>query len=557
MKIKKTTTALSAILITTLLFTFAPELPANGTVYAAAAIPDGIIRVHLSSLGTPTSVTMAASGKHTIADNKKAISGTFTVSVSGGVIKIKAGETTYTLDKDVQIKAGSGSIKNLIKINGGYSYAGDIRLIVKSGKLKIVNSVDYETYVMGVLPYEVGNSAPAEGQKAQAVAARSFAYYVANSRDRSSQEHDVVNTTASQVYYGYNAKNSNCIDAVNATSRQILNTTHGDNVYTCFSASNGGHTELPKNSGAAAINFEYLPYKDDPNDLKYALGSASYSAQVTIPKTLTLSTLKTSTKQPYAMFRSALKDQGIDTKDLKADVKVKSIKLTSPRYTSPDDHCFTGADIVISVPKTDSSAAISTTLKFEPYVDGNKIKRPFLNSVLNLSNKSKYSLLYVRNDSKSFLLAAIRFGHSAGMSQVGANQIAIDGGTYKDILTFYYMLGSKTKLVTKDWVIDNDLSPAKGVTDDTKVTTPKKITSAKPAAPKAKAKVKAKVVKGKVKVSSGNLNVRKGPGLKYKILFKLKKGKTVTILKKKGSWYKIKYGKKTGYVKATYIKKLK
>ncbi|MDR0817937.1 MAG: SpoIID/LytB domain-containing protein [Clostridiales Family XIII bacterium] len=559
---------LSAVLIITLLFTFTPLLPASdsggrgdadGSVYAAAAVPDDIIRVHLSSYGEKTSFTMAASGDHTIADNDTALSGSFTVSVSKKKVKLKAGSKTYTLDSDVTISADSKDPASLIKISGGYSYPGDLRILVKSGKLKLVNIIDYETYTMGVLPYEVGEGAPAESQKAQAVAARTFAYYVANSRTRASQEHDVVNTTMSQLYNGYDASKTKCIAAVNATAGQVLTTPKGGTVYTCFSSSNGGHTELPKNSGAAATNFEYLPYKEDPYDLKYSLGSTSYSAQLTIPKTLTLTNLKNSSKQPYPMLRSALEDAGINVSGLKAKMTVKSVKLTAPRYTTPDKHCFTGADIKVTVPKAGTAAAISTTLSFGSYVDSSKIKRPFLNSVLKLSNKSKFSSLYLKKGKSSFLLAAVRYGHSAGMSQAGANQMATDGKTYEDILSFYYLLGSKTRLVTKGWSTESGEDELIEVPDPDKVKADKaKADKAKATAKaKTKAKAKAKVVKGRVNIKNGTLNIRKGAGTKYKVLFSLKKNKTVTILKTKGSWYQIKYGKKTGYANSTYIKKLK
>lgn len=59
------------------------------------------------------------------------------------------------------------------------------------------------------------------------------------------------------------------------------------------------------------------------------------------------------------------------------------------------------------------------------------------------------------------------------------------------------------------------------------------------------------------KVTSTTLNVRTGPSVNYKVLFALKKNNTVTYQSKKGTWFKIKSGSKTGYVSSKYLKPVK
>jgi hypothetical protein len=235
------------------------------------------------------------------------------------------------------------------------------------------------------------------------------------------------------------------------------------------------------------------------------------------------------------MFREELKAVGVDAGSLTGTVKIKGIVLDTPRYTSPD-RVFTGADIMLTV--TDASGKASDVkLSFECYKDSNGIKRPFLNEVLNLSNKSKFSVLYQKENANDYLLAAVRYGHAAGMSQIGAYQMAKSKKTYQDILTFYYAMGSDSKLLTKAWDIDN------GITS--------------PAA-KAKAKTKFKSFKARVKLpgKGGVLNVRNGPSTAKKRIGRLKNNAKVTITGKSGSWYKLKYKGKTGYVYKKYIKKL-
>lgn len=50
------------------------------------------------------------------------------------------------------------------------------------------------------------------------------------------------------------------------------------------------------------------------------------------------------------------------------------------------------------------------------------------------------------------------------------------------------------------------------------------------------------------------LNLRAGNSTKYKVLKTIPKGKQVQYISTQGSWYKVKYGKHTGYVSKSYIK---
>ena len=60
----------------------------------------------------------------------------------------------------------------------------------------------------------------------------------------------------------------------------------------------------------------------------------------------------------------------------------------------------------------------------------------------------------------------------------------------------------------------------------------------------------AKLVKVDAASNSGtttvNLNIRKGPSTKYKVITTMKKGTQVKILSSKNGWYKVRYKKITG-----------
>ena len=58
---------------------------------------------------------------------------------------------------------------------------------------------------------------------------------------------------------------------------------------------------------------------------------------------------------------------------------------------------------------------------------------------------------------------------------------------------------------------------------------------------------------GKVVNCTTSVNVRSGPGTGYAILGSAKKGATYTVTGQSGSWYKIDYNGKTGYISSTYL----
>jgi SpoIID/LytB domain protein len=531
-----------------------PSFPADGSglVYADDVSPtaDHMIRVHLSSLGAPPAFVAELHGAYTLQDNGAIVTGVVNVAANGadGII-FTAGAAVFVLDNDILLQAPTRNVTDSISI-GGNNYPGDLRIINKGGALKLISHIDMETYVLGVVPYEAGNSTSyLEAIKAQAVAARTFAYYVMNSRARESQEHDLVNTTASQVYRGYDAKYVNANNAVIATACQILVTPAGENVFSCYSASNGGYTEYPRSSGAAGTNFAYLPYKEDANDLKFALSHGNYNASVTIPKSIAAVDLKTSPAQPYAMLREAMLITGVDPAILPDDstVSVKTIELTNPRYVDNDaPRVHTGADFTLKLPKIGDQEARNIKLSFGPYIDGKNILRPFLNDKLGLADKTKFSRLYLREDTDAFLLASVRYGHSAGMSQTGAFQMSADGKSYQEILAFYYLTGSKTTLISKPWPINNGVVTGPAPVEEMVIEeeTDEEETEYDLTAYSAKGYVKTK----------GSLNVRSGPATSYKKIGTLKYKAKVTITGKSGSWYRIKHKGDVGFVMKKYIK---
>lgn len=56
--------------------------------------------------------------------------------------------------------------------------------------------------------------------------------------------------------------------------------------------------------------------------------------------------------------------------------------------------------------------------------------------------------------------------------------------------------------------------------------------------------------------TTANLNMRTGGSVKHKVVTTIPKGKEVAYVGKSGSWYKVKYGSKTGFVSSKYLTKV-
>ncbi len=106
--------------------------------------------------------------------------------------------------------------------------------------LLLVNHVDIEEYLCGVLYHEVSHLWPMEALKAQAIASRTFALH--QHQVNKDKEYDLTNTTYSQVYGGATSEKYRTNKAVIKTYGQVM--TYNGKVFSAyFHACCGGYTE--------------------------------------------------------------------------------------------------------------------------------------------------------------------------------------------------------------------------------------------------------------------------------------------------------------------------
>ena len=119
-----------------------------------------------------------------------------------------------------------------------------------NGKLIVINDVDLENYLKGVVPSEMPASWEYEALKAQAIAARSFA--LANLGKQAKNGYDLKDNTEDQAYGGASAETNKTNKAVDETHGLVL--TYDMKIISAYySASAGGMT-------SASVWGGYAPY---------------------------------------------------------------------------------------------------------------------------------------------------------------------------------------------------------------------------------------------------------------------------------------------------------
>jgi stage II sporulation protein D len=166
----------------------------------------------------------------------------------------------------------------------GRTYRGKLVLRVDGNQVDVVDVVNLEQYLKGVVPSEMPSAWPAESLEAQAIAARSYA--LANLAK--GRPYDLYGDARSQVYGGIGAESDAASAAVDATKGQVV-LYNGKIADTLFFSTSGGRTASALES--TGIDVPYLVPVADPYDTLspyHDWGPVLFDAAV-VAKTLKLS----------------------------------------------------------------------------------------------------------------------------------------------------------------------------------------------------------------------------------------------------------------------------
>lgn len=178
-----------------------------------------------------------------------------TMSFKAGVYSFQSEAVTVSSTSFIRVEPISNSHAIMVitnyerKISGKSTknfnkYRGALELRQardENNTLYVINDLNFEDYMAGM--GENSNASPLEYLKAQAVAQRTYAYFVQNTSKHDSRYFDVVAHTGDQLYLGANNEPEmpRFIDAVNAT-RGMMVTYNNDVVITPYFGNSDGST---------------------------------------------------------------------------------------------------------------------------------------------------------------------------------------------------------------------------------------------------------------------------------------------------------------------------
>lgn len=271
----------------------------------------------------------------------------------------------------------------------GDAYHGDFQYLRSGGALTVINFVDLEDYVKGVLPYEMHGSWPQEALKAQGACARTYA--INNINAYIDRGFDVRNDTYSQVYRGVTGTTESTDTAAAATEGEYVRY-RGAVCKVYYMSSDGGATDSSAN--VFSQKRTYLQGVKDDNEEVIDYYNKSWKCEL---------------RDENVLYRLAQSDYELaDIADIKATksdmgnvIKLEISDSSGKTVTLLGEYCF-------------------RTMGF---------------------NSLRYDVSSYENEQKEriWVFKGSGWGHNCGMSQWGAYSMALNkNASSEEIIDFYF-----------------------------------------------------------------------------------------------------------------------
>ena len=371
---------------------------------------------------------------------------------------------------------GADTVRTWFK---GYRYYGGFRYErIGGGDLTVVNIVDLETYIKGVVPYEMSSSWPLEALKVQAVCARSYAYINIHSGKHTSYHFDVCNTTDCQAYYGAGT-NSSSYQATERTDQAVDETAgeyawyDGQVIEAFYSSSHGGASESVYNVwGTSLEQYPYLCGVEDPYEAdmasknSYSSWTVSYTSSELVQRlenygydassgieslTLTYSDLGN-----VIQVRVNYRDGGSDT--IRPSSMRSVFGISSIRFTVNGQAASSGSGTTSSSGgglTANGSTSLDSQGTYTVISGSGSLSQAGLDGLYAISGSGSITPAedaasgggsgtdtptgtQVTVSGSSYSFQGSGNGHQLGLSQYGAWAMAERGFTYDEIIEFYY-----------------------------------------------------------------------------------------------------------------------
>lgn len=429
--------------------------------YAAAAdYSDGFVAFHngewYACVGSYTSQSAAEA-----ALVERGLSGVAMTASSSCVTVVATGTTRVLFQFDCGASA-SLAVRPLEDAGGektqtwfkGYKYYGDFQYTrIGGGNMTVVNVIDIEDYVKGVVPYEMNTNWPLEALKAQAICARTYA--ASHINGHRSGGFDLCNQTDCQAYRGTNSAGTGSDRAVDETAGMYISY-KGELCEIFYSSSDGGATENSENVFNEAI--PYLRGVQDPYEQYVDTGRSNWSFTYTAEEITNILQMKgykcadivsitpTYTDMGNIYSLKFTDSNGKNWTFSKYSASTILYSSTYGKYTYSMRFTITaeGQDETTALYVNGPASALDTGNDVYAVGAGGVVEKVNLSgsvSVMTASGTEEvYTSVYGGGtiSADKYVVTGSGWGHNVGMSQYGARAMAEQGLSYRDILEFYF-----------------------------------------------------------------------------------------------------------------------
>ncbi len=262
--------------------------------------------------------------------------------------------------------------------------SGALHVIRRGQGLMVINAVDLEEYVKGVVPSEVSSSWHQEALKVQAIAARTYALY--QRMINAGHDYHLVGSIQDQVYRGRHGVDPRVQQAVEDT-RGIVVTHLNAPILAAFSSTAAGQTEDAINVWSK--DLPYLKGVECPFD----------------------------TNSPYYQWRASFK-----VEDLETNLRQKGMAVGTIASVTPISYSRAGRVAKVRILHSNG----------ELILRGEDLRRVVGYAVIP---STQFEVEAVGSE---LVLSGYGAGHAVGLCQWGAKELAELGYPFPAILQYYF-----------------------------------------------------------------------------------------------------------------------
>ncbi|HYR60593.1 MAG TPA: SpoIID/LytB domain-containing protein, partial [Nitrospiraceae bacterium] len=299
-------------------------------------------------------------------------------------LTLHGGEQGLTLTFPRPARKPNGAAMSSGDSGSEISVSGLIHLVRRGKGFSVINQVDLEEYVKGVVPAEVSSTWHPEMLKAQAVAARTYALY--QQMLSVTREYDVEATVQDQVYRGKQGIDAGILRAVEDT-RGLVVTYQDAPIYAAFSSTAAGLTEDAMNVWSK--EYPYLKGVECPFDLM----------------------------SPYYQWKSSFK---IDT--LEQNLREQGFSVGTIATMTPLSFSRGGRVAKLRILHSGGELVLR----------GEELRKAVGYTIIP---STQFAIESIGRD---VVLSGFGAGHAVGMCQWGAKELAELGYPFSTILRYYY-----------------------------------------------------------------------------------------------------------------------